>query len=66
MNLWFRERGNIRDYCLMKKKFSQLSYLNKERIQILIYFKGKSINTTENIDVQFLNSAVVSGKVLVV
>ena len=50
----------------MKKKFSQLSYLNKERIQILIYFKGKSINTTENIDVQFLNSAVVSGKVLVV
>jgi hypothetical protein len=66
MNLRLREIQNIREYCLMKIKCSQLSYLNTGRIQILMYFKGKSIDTTENIDVHFLKSAVVSGTVIVI
>jgi menaquinone-dependent protoporphyrinogen IX oxidase len=50
----------------MEIKFSQLSYLNRGMIQILMYFRGKSIDTTENIDVHFLKSAVVSGTVIVI
>lgn len=66
VNLGLRERQNIRGYCLMEIKFSQLSYLNRGMIQILMYFRGKSIDTTENIDVHFLKSAVVSGTVIVI
>jgi len=66
MNLRLRERQIIRAYCLMKKIFSQLSYLITGRMQILMYFRGKSFDTTENIDVHFLKSAVVSGTVIVI
>jgi len=50
----------------MKIKLFSLKLFNYGKDKILMYFKGKSSDTTENIDVHLLKSAVVSVIVIVI